>query len=142
MPSIETTGDPNKYFVVSADCHAKRSGRVRKMRPIWMLILLLSFAACGDAGSGAGSSDAPNLDATGDEGPRILEFYYGLDMLPPHTIITIGPRRSMSSPPGKSAMSDRSYLRRRGRLSARPKPERRKMSSHGGQRSTTRRLYQ
>ena len=36
----------------------------------------------------------------------------GLDILPPHTIITIGPRRSMSSPPGKSAMSDRSYLRR------------------------------
>lgn len=102
MPSIETTmalrqetpgnegwersaraGDPNKYFVVSADCHAKRSGRVRKMRPIWMLILSLSFAACGDAGSGTGSSDAPNLDATGDDGPRILEFYYGLDMLPP-----------------------------------------------------------
>ena len=102
MPSIETTvalrqetpgnegwarsaraGDPNKYFVVSADCHAKRSGRVRKVRPLWMLILSLSFAACGDAGSGAGSSDAPNLDATGDEGPRILEFYYGLDRLPP-----------------------------------------------------------
>ena len=102
MPSIETTvalrqetpgnegaewsaraGDPSQYFVVSADCHAKRSGRVRKMRPIWMLILSLSFAACGDAGSGAGSSDAPDLDATGDEGPRILEFYYGLDMLPP-----------------------------------------------------------
>ena len=83
MPSIETTGDPNKYFVVSADCHAKRSVRVRRMRPIWMLILSLSFAACGDAGSGAGSSDAPNPDPTGDEGPRILEFYYGLDRLPP-----------------------------------------------------------
>ena len=101
MPSIETTmalgketpgnegwersaraGDPNKYFVVSADCHAKRSGRVRKMRPMWMLILSLSFATCGGDGSDAGTSDAPNLDATGDEGPRILEFYYGLDMLP------------------------------------------------------------
>ena len=102
MPSIETTmalrqetpgnegwersaraGDPNKYFVVSADCHAKRSVRVPMMRPIWMLILSLWFAACGGDGSAAGTSDAPNLDAPGDEGPRILEFYYGLDMLPP-----------------------------------------------------------
>jgi hypothetical protein len=93
MPSIETTmalrqetpgnegwmrsaraGDPNKYFVVSAVCHAKRSGRVRKMIPIWMLVLSLSFAAWADPGSDAGTSD---------EGPRILEFYYGLDMLPP-----------------------------------------------------------
>jgi hypothetical protein len=66
-------GDPNKYFVVSAVCHAKRSGRVRKMIPIWMLVLSLSFAAWADPGSDAGTSD---------EGPRILEFYYGLDMLP------------------------------------------------------------
>jgi hypothetical protein len=53
------------------------------MRPIWMLILALSFAACGGDGSDAGTSDAHNQDGTGDEGPRILEFYYGLDMLPP-----------------------------------------------------------
>ena len=43
------------------------------MRPIWMLVLSLSFVACGDPGSDADTSD---------EGPRILEFYYGLDMLP------------------------------------------------------------
>ena len=97
MPGIETTmalrretpgnegwerpdraGKLNKYFVVSADCHAKRSARVRKMRSVWMLILSLWFAACGGDGSDA------------DEGPRILEFYYGLDMLPPAANLLCG----------------------------------------------------